>query len=59
LADLESFIFFNKRRTSLDIRLFNACLMMKKMKLTHKETFIDVPDTNDVFLCGPEKNGKL
>jgi ring-1,2-phenylacetyl-CoA epoxidase subunit PaaE len=48
----EIFYFLTKERR--DIELFNGRFDDEKMKVLTK-TFIDVPDTNDVFLCGPEK----
>lgn len=37
-----------------DIELFNGRFDEEKMEVLTK-TFIDIPDTNEVFLCGPEK----
>lgn len=37
-----------------DIELFNGRFDDEKMEVLTK-TFIDVPDTDEVFLCGPEK----
>lgn len=37
-----------------DIELFNGRFDDEKMEVLTK-TFIDIPDTDDVFLCGPEK----
>jgi len=37
-----------------DIELFNGRFDDEKMAVLTK-TFIDIPDTNEVFLCGPEK----
>jgi ring-1,2-phenylacetyl-CoA epoxidase subunit PaaE len=48
----EIFYFLTKERR--DIELFNGRFDDEKMKVL-TNTFIDVPDTNDVFLCGPEK----
>jgi ring-1,2-phenylacetyl-CoA epoxidase subunit PaaE len=48
----EIYYFLTKERR--DIELFNGRFDDEKMKVLTK-TFIDVPDTNDVFLCGPEK----
>jgi ring-1,2-phenylacetyl-CoA epoxidase subunit PaaE len=48
----EIFYFLTKERR--DIELFNGRFDDEKMKVLTK-TFIDVPDTSDVFLCGPEK----
>ncbi len=44
--------FLTKERR--DIALFNGRFDDEKMAVLTK-TFIDVPDTNEVFLCGPEK----
>jgi ring-1,2-phenylacetyl-CoA epoxidase subunit PaaE len=44
--------FLTKERR--DIELFNGRFDDEKMAVLTK-TFIDVPDTNEVFLCGPEK----
>lgn len=44
--------FLTKERR--DIELFNGRFDDEKMAILTK-TFIDVPDTNEVFLCGPEK----
>jgi ring-1,2-phenylacetyl-CoA epoxidase subunit PaaE len=49
---LEIYYFLTKERR--DIELFNGRFDDKKMKVLTK-TFIDIPDTNEVFLCGPEK----
>ncbi|MFD1063078.1 2Fe-2S iron-sulfur cluster-binding protein [Winogradskyella litorisediminis] len=49
---LEIYYFLTKERR--DIELFNGRFDEEKMKVLTK-TFIDIPDTNDVFLCGPEK----
>lgn len=48
----EIYYFLTKERR--DIALFNGRFDDEKMKVLTK-TFIDIPDTNDVFLCGPEK----
>ncbi len=48
----EIYYFLTKERR--DIELFNGRFDDEKMRVLTK-TFIDVPDTNDVFLCGPEK----
>lgn len=44
--------FLTKERR--DIELFNGRFDDEKMEVLTK-TFIDIPDTNEVFLCGPEK----
>ncbi|MGJ8666951.1 MAG: 2Fe-2S iron-sulfur cluster-binding protein [Patiriisocius sp.] len=44
--------FLTKERR--DIELFNGRFDDEKMEVLIK-TFIDIPDTNEVFLCGPEK----
>ena len=49
---LEIYYFLTKERR--DIELFNGRFDDEKMKVLTK-TFIDIPDTNEVFLCGPEK----
>ncbi|RAJ15210.1 FAD-binding oxidoreductase [Olleya aquimaris] len=49
---LEIYYFLTKERR--DIELFNGRFDDDKMKVL-TNTFIDIPDTNDVFLCGPEK----
>lgn len=49
---LEIYYFLTKERR--DIQLFNGRFDDDKMKVLTK-TFIDIPDTNEVFLCGPEK----
>lgn len=49
---LEIYYFLTKERR--DIELFNGRFDDDKMKLLTK-TFIDIPDTSEVFLCGPEK----
>lgn len=48
----EIFYFLTKEKR--DIELFNGRFDEDKMKILTK-TFIDIPDTNEVFLCGPEK----
>ena len=48
----EIFYFLTKEKR--DIELFNGRFDDEKMKVL-TNTFIDIPDTNDVFLCGPEK----
>lgn len=49
---LEIYYFLTKERR--DIELFNGRFDDEKMHVLTK-TFIDIPDTNEVFLCGPEK----
>jgi ring-1,2-phenylacetyl-CoA epoxidase subunit PaaE len=49
---LEIYYFLTKERR--DIELFNGRFDDDKMDVLTK-TFIDIPDTNEVFLCGPEK----
>ncbi|MDO1499664.1 FAD-binding oxidoreductase [Winogradskyella maritima] len=49
---LEIYYFLTKERR--DIELFNGRFDDEKMEVLTK-TFIDIPDTNDVFLCGPEQ----
>lgn len=49
---LEIYYFLTKERR--DIELFNGRFNDKKMKVL-TSTFIDIPDTNEVFLCGPEQ----
>lgn len=49
---LEIYYFLTKERR--DIQLFNGRFDEEKMKIL-TNTFIDIPDTNDVFLCGPEQ----
>ena len=49
---LEIYYFLTKERR--DIELFNGRFDDDKMQVLTK-TFIDIPDTNEVFLCGPEK----
>ena len=48
---LEIYYFLTKERR--DIELFNGRFDDEKMEVLTK-TFIDIPDTNEVFLCGPE-----
>lgn len=48
---LEIYYFLTKEKR--DIELFNGRFDDEKMKVLTK-TFIDIPDTNEVFLCGPE-----
>ena len=48
----EIYYFLTKEKR--DIELFNGRFDDDKMKVL-TTTFIDIPDTNDVFLCGPEK----
>ncbi|EDP72271.1 phenylacetic acid degradation protein E,flavodoxin reductase [Flavobacteriales bacterium ALC-1] len=49
---LEIYYFLTKERR--DIELFNGRFDDEKMNVLTK-TFIDIPDTSEVFLCGPEK----
>ncbi|RLJ62013.1 ring-1,2-phenylacetyl-CoA epoxidase subunit PaaE [Lacinutrix venerupis] len=49
---LEIYYFLTKERR--DIELFNGRFDDEKMQILTK-TFIDIPDTSEVFLCGPEK----
>ena len=49
---LEIYYFLTKERR--DIELFNGRFDDDKMKVL-TNTFIDIPDTSEVFLCGPEK----
>ena len=49
---LEIYYFLTKEKR--DIELFNGRFDDEKMEIL-TSTFIDIPDTNDVFLCGPEK----
>lgn len=49
---LEIYYFLTKERR--DIELFNGRFDEEKMQILTK-TFIDIPDTNEVFLCGPEQ----
>ena len=48
----EIYYFLTKERRDID--LFNGRFDDDKMKVLIN-TFIDVPDTNEVFLCGPEQ----
>jgi ring-1,2-phenylacetyl-CoA epoxidase subunit PaaE len=48
----EIYYFLTKERRDID--LFNGRFDDEKMKVLTK-TFIDVPDTAEVFLCGPEE----
>lgn len=52
LGRLEIYYFLTKERR--DIELFNGRFDDEKMKVLTK-TFIDIPDTSEVFLCGPEQ----
>jgi len=49
---LEIYYFLTKERR--DIELFNGRFDDDKMKVLIR-TFIDIPDTSEVFLCGPEQ----
>lgn len=49
---LEIYYFLTKERR--DIELFNGRFDDDKMDILTKN-FIDIPDTSEVFLCGPEK----
>ncbi|MCX7548742.1 2Fe-2S iron-sulfur cluster-binding protein [Xanthomarina sp. F1114] len=49
---LEIYYFLTKERR--DIELFNGRFNDEKMQVLTR-TFIDIPDTSEVFLCGPEK----
>ncbi len=49
---LEIYYFLTKEKR--DIELFNGRFDDEKMQVL-TNTFIDIPDTNEVFLCGPEK----
>lgn len=49
---LEIYYFLTKERR--DIELFNGRFNDDKMEVLTKN-FIDIPDTSEVFLCGPEK----
>lgn len=49
---LEIYYFLTKERRDID--LFNGRFDDDKMKVLTK-TFIDIPDTSEVFLCGPEE----
>lgn len=48
---LEIYYFLTKERRDID--LFNGRFDDEKMDILTR-TFIDIPDTNEVFLCGPE-----
>ncbi len=48
----EIYYFLTKEKRDID--LFNGRFDDEKMKILTK-TFIDIPDTNEVFLCGPEQ----
>lgn len=48
---LEIYYFLTKEHR--DIELFNGRFDDKKMEILTR-TFIDIPDTDEVFLCGPE-----
>jgi len=49
---LEIYYFLTKEKR--DVELFNGRFNDEKMAVLTK-TFIDIPDTNEVFLCGPEQ----
>lgn len=49
---LEIYYFLTKERRDID--LFNGRFDDEKMDVLTR-TFIDIPDTSEVFLCGPEK----
>lgn len=49
---LEIYYFLTKERRSIE--LFNGRFDDEKMEVLTKN-FIDIPDTSEVFLCGPEK----
>lgn len=49
---MEIYYFLTKEKR--DIELFNGRLDSQKMKVL-TNTFIDIPDTGAVFLCGPEE----
>lgn len=49
---LEIYYFLTKERRDID--LFNGRFDDEKMEVLTK-SFIDIPDTSEVFLCGPEK----
>ncbi|WP_115462227.1 2Fe-2S iron-sulfur cluster-binding protein [Winogradskyella aurantiaca] len=49
---LEIYYFLTKEKRDID--LFNGRFDDEKMAVLTK-TFIDIPDTNEVFLCGPEQ----
>ncbi len=53
---LEIYYFLTKERRDID--LFNGRFDDEKMKVLTK-TFIDIPDTSEVFLCGPEQMVKF
>ena len=48
---LEIYYFLTKEKRDID--LFNGRIDDEKMKVL-TSTFIDIPDTSEVFLCGPE-----
>jgi len=48
----EIYYFLTKEKRDID--LFNGRFDDEKMRVLTK-TFIDIPDTNEVFLCGPEQ----
>jgi ring-1,2-phenylacetyl-CoA epoxidase subunit PaaE len=49
---LEIYYFLTKEKRDID--LFNGRFNDEKMSILTR-TFIDIPDTNEVFLCGPEQ----
>lgn len=49
---LEIYYFLTQEKRDID--LFNGRFDDQKMNILAK-TFIDIPDTNEVFLCGPEQ----
>jgi len=49
---LQIYYFLTKEKRDID--LFNGRFNDEKMKVL-TQTFIDIPDTSEVFLCGPEK----
>lgn len=53
---LEIYYFLTKERRDID--LFNGRFDDEKMKVL-TNTFIDIPDTSEVFLCGPEQMVKF
>ncbi len=53
---LEIYYFLTQERRDID--LFNGRLDEEKMKILI-QYFIDIPDTNEVFLCGPEQMVKF
>lgn len=53
---LEIYYFLTKEKR--DIELFNGRFDDEKMQILTK-TFIDIPDTSEVFLCGPEQMVKF